>query len=152
MTSLPHHTTHICKVCVAPVLQLYNTTWIQQPPCKHRQAGLWMVLMTTRTSAKQTMFSHIQVLDVGLPHAGELAQQADTGLQQLCVGLHGKSQRHCLKDGRMLSFVLVDVLGHLIAYNKNWCMSAVLANHLGHLIAYTNNGQPAAVLLPNPYA
>ncbi len=57
-----------------------------------------------------------QVLDVGLPHADELAQQADTGLQQLGVGLHGQSQRHCLKDDGVLSVVLVDVLGHLIAY------------------------------------
>ncbi len=57
-----------------------------------------------------------QVLDVGLPHADELAQQADTGLQQLGVGLHGQSQSHRLKDNCVLSIVLVDVFGHLIAY------------------------------------
>ena len=57
-----------------------------------------------------------QVLDVGLPHADELAQQADTGLQQLGVGLHGQRQSHRLKHDGVLSVVLVDVLGHLIAY------------------------------------
>ncbi len=56
-----------------------------------------------------------QVLDVGLPHADELAQEADTGLQQLSVGLHGQSQSHRLKDNSVLSVVLVDVLRHLIA-------------------------------------
>ncbi len=56
-----------------------------------------------------------QVLDVGLPHADELAQQAHTGLQQLRVRLHGQSQSHCLKDDGVLGVVLVDVLGHLIA-------------------------------------
>ncbi len=57
-----------------------------------------------------------QVLDVGLPHADELAQQAHAGLQQLRVRLHGQSQRHCLKDDGVLGVVLVDVLGYLIAY------------------------------------
>ncbi len=57
-----------------------------------------------------------QVLDVGLPHADELAQQAHAGLQQLCVGLHGQRQCHRLKDNGVLGVVLVDVLGHLVAY------------------------------------
>ncbi|KAA6422209.1 MAG: hypothetical protein FRX49_07960 [Trebouxia sp. A1-2] len=76
------------------------------------QADLWMVLMTAGISARQSVFSQI---DAGLPHAGELAQQADTGLHQLCAGIHGQSQRHRLKDDRMLSFVLVDGFGHIIA-------------------------------------
>lgn len=59
-----------------------------------------------------------QVLDVGLPYADELAQQADTGLQQLGVGLHGQSQGHRLKDDGVLSVILVDVLGHLISCMK----------------------------------
>ena len=59
-----------------------------------------------------------QVLDVGLPHADELAQQADTGLQQLRVSVHGQSQRHCLKNTGVLGIVLVDVLGYLIAYTS----------------------------------
>lgn len=71
-----------------------------------------MVLMTAGISARQSVFSQI---DAGLPHAGELAQQADTGLHQLCAGIHGQSQRHRLKDDRMLSFVLVDGFGHIIA-------------------------------------
>jgi len=56
--------------------------------------------------------------DVRLPHAHAVAQQADTGLQQLGVGLHGKSLRHRLKDDRMLRIVLIDVFGHLIS-DKN---------------------------------
>lgn len=60
-----------------------------------------------------------QVLDVGLPDADELAQQAHTGLQQLGVCLHGQSQRHCLKDDGVLGVVLVDVLGNLVACSGN---------------------------------
>ena len=81
--------------------------------------------------------------DVRLPHAHAVAQQADTGLQQLGVGLHGKSLRHRLKDDGMLRIVF----GHLISYKKYWCMSAVLADHLGHLIAYAKDVQPAPFLL-----
>ncbi len=41
------------------------------------------------------------------------------------------------KDDGVLRVVLVDVLGHPIAYNRSWCMSVVLVDVLGHLIAYT---------------
>lgn len=57
-----------------------------------------------------------------MPHADAVAQQADTGLHQLCIGLHGKSQRYRLKDDCMLGFVLglvLGVFGHLVVYKND---------------------------------
>lgn len=49
--------------------------------------------------------------------------QFPSGLTLACsssaLAIHGKSQRHRLKDDCMLGFVLVGVFGHLVIYKND---------------------------------